>query len=360
MSGARVLQATFAAALLCATAPTRAADALEVFVDAVHAGTLAGGDTAALNLDAPECVLGSTKTKQLFCIGFSRSDGGAMTWEGVVIGPGGVEVRAVLDRQAGASADARGDAAGLATITKALAKASWAELPRSAEFSMKDGVRVGAAGALALPGGRTGAVTATGVRASDGAELAIPPVAGRGAMWVDVYGLPGTALLVAAVSDRQGALVDSRFIVSGAAAPPGPETGPEEEEPAAAVSCPPGVWCPAKYGALWPHLDRFCADRFDAGALAAVAAQAESGALGGDELAVLFNAYGALYAYEFKRRTEFNSFFYGAGAAETTAKERAWLPPACRAAFGRYTAKTVPASLRKARDGVKALWRKYR
>lgn len=77
-------------------------------------------------------------------------------------------------------------------------------------------------------------------------------------------------------------------------------------------------------------------------------------------LGVFFNAFGALYNYPFKQRVEYNGFFYGAGAPKSETGARAWLPSACRDAFGHYTAKTVPASLRKARDGLKALWSEYK
>ena len=361
-----LLASAATAALLLATASAAgAAGPEELFADAVMAGKLTDGDVAMLGLTGPQCLVVAPKPA-LLCIAYARAADRSERWDGVIVGPKGVELTArVLYRTATAAAeddDPSDDPKGRAALNKALKQIRWADrVGWSYDYSLRDGQLAGAPEQpVTLPDGRAATLTAAGLRAADGTTLAVAPVPGRPITRVTVYALPGSPLLVAAVdaaaADRGDVACESRFVVSGAA-PPRP---PSDTAAPLAAACPDAVWCPPHYATLLPLLDRFCQDDFGPDAVAETAALADRGALAAEDLAVLFNAYGGLYAYVFKQKTDYNTFFYGAGAPEALAAARPWLPRACRDAFGRFTTKTLPASLREARDAVKRLWAKHK
>jgi hypothetical protein len=361
-----LLAGVAAAALLLATVSTSAAAGPEeLFADAAAAGELAAGDVAALGLTGPQCLVAAPKPA-LLCIAYARAADRSERWDGVIVGPKGVELTARLLHRTAAAAeegdDPSDDPKGRAAFNKALKKIRWGERVAWAhDYRLHDGDLAGAAEQpLTLPDGRAATLTAAGLRAADGTTLAVAPAPGRPLTRVTVYALPGAPLLVAAVddaaADRGDVPCESRFVASGAASPGPPSNTPTP----AAATCPDAVWCPPGYATLLPLLDRFCRDDFGPDAVAETAALADRGALVAEDLAVLFNAYGALYAYAFKQKTDYNAFFYGAGAPDALAAARPWLPRACRDAIGHFTTESLPASLRRARDDVKRLWSKHK
>jgi|GEM_PF-3492103 len=357
------LQVVAVGGLLCSTlASAQAAGPRELFIDAAFGGAL-GEDDAFMLETLPDCFLGSRKTTSVFCVGRAVGADKSARWYGVVATPDRVVAQSDLAVLTAKAAAADGDFAdvpkGRAVVNRALGKVKWdAPLTWVHDYSVRDGALKGdAEQTVSLPDGRKATLTAAGLRVDDGTALLVPTVAGRPLMYVSVYAIPKTAVLVAAVEDATGAgedaVVDNRFVFSepGSA---GPSTGPPVD-----ASCPDSTWCPPRYGALKPLLDRFCSDDFGDDAVAETAALAKRGELTGEDLAVLFNTYGALYGYVFKRKTDYNRFFYG-GDAPKAGVARPWLPPPCREAIAKYTAKTAPASLREARDAVKKLWRKHK
>lgn len=113
-------------------------------------------------------------------------------------------------------------------------------------------------------------------------------------------------------------------------------------------ACTPAAQCPADYRALAPYLGSFCAGTTDDASFERLAADVKRGAISKRSLSLLFNAYGAIYGYEFKKEKWMNGFFYGASAA--------WLPATCRAKVkSAASAKVMSFRLTKLRDRVKKL-----
>ena len=366
-AAARLAAWALALGLATLTGGARAAGPHELVAEAAARGKLGPEDVGTLELGESTCLLGSKAQRLLFCLGYTRGEDGGERWDGLIVGARGVEFsRAVLAR--GADDDvATDDRGGRAALNKALAKVRWDEEVAWSHFYELRGGKVGPATDapnFTTPAGRDADITSAGVRVSDGTTLALGPVPDRVLTRVWIFALPGTSGFVAlandAKADRRDSPSETRVAVS--AAPAGPErspTGPASG-PAAPAACPHGGWCPPGYAALYPHLERFCAESWDGTDLAAVRDLAARGELSDEDLSVLFNTYGALYAYAFKQKRDYNAFFYGAGLDEASARDKAWLPPSCRTAIGRFTSDKMPPRLRQARDDVKALWQRHK
>ena len=72
-------------------------------------------------------------------------------------------------------------------------------------------------------------------------------------------------------------------------------------------------------------------------------------------MAVLYNAYGALYGFDFKKRQTLNDFYY------RTPGKQSWLPKGCRTLFKRYATKVeVPKAYGTMRRDVGRVYRRMR
>lgn len=124
---------------------------------------------------------------------------------------------------------------------------------------------------------------------------------------------------------------------------------PPESGKTLAKACTKESECPADYAALVPYLAAFCGGALDEGGLAELAADVAKGRIAKRTLGLVFNAYAAMYGYEFKKELWMNGFFYGAGGA--------WLPAACKAKLKSVaSAKVMPFKLTLVRDRVKKIW----
>ncbi len=122
-----------------------------------------------------------------------------------------------------------------------------------------------------------------------------------------------------------------------------PETGK-----VLASKCTAASQCPTDYAAVAPYLGSFCSGSTSDASFAALAADVKRGAISKRTLSLVFNAYGAIHGYQFKKETWMNAFFYGDGA---------WLPETCRGKMKSVaSAKVMPFYLTKLRDRVKKLW----
>jgi hypothetical protein len=125
---------------------------------------------------------------------------------------------------------------------------------------------------------------------------------------------------------------------------PAPEASSELSK-----ACTIAAQCPADYGKLAPYLASFCAGTTNDASVAALEREVANKVVSKRTLSLLFNAYGAMYGYEFKRESWMNGFFYGSGGA--------WLPKACRDKVKTVaTARQMPFYLTKLRDRVKKIW----
>lgn len=132
---------------------------------------------------------------------------------------------------------------------------------------------------------------------------------------------------------------------------------PEMNESVAAVedgaslakACTSAAQCPADYATLAPYLASFCAGMTTDASFAALEAELAHKKISKRSLALVFNAYGAIHGYVFKKEKWMNGFFYGDGGA--------WLPSACRKRMKTVaSAKVMPLRLTKLRDRFKKLW----
>ncbi len=314
--------------------PALAASAAEVAADAARLGKLDVVDVASLELQHPTCLLWSPKTRQAFCVAIERHRGPAsVRYVGVIVGATARSAtRHVLATFDEADDEMVGDAAGVAAINKALSGVSWSARPVvSDSYTVK-------APAPSRP------ARIELAKGSVRADVEVLAVAGE-----------PVVVAVADCSDStcsaRGTLT-SRFVMAS-------------QDPAV-VACPTGMWCPPNHAVLAPFLGQLCRGNPTDTDADAVAKCAQRGELVADDLAVLFNAYGALYGYTFKTRTEFNRYFYGprgtppASAEEGSTSVNSWLPPSCRNAIGLTKRSELTKAQRHFRDRVKATWRKHR
>jgi hypothetical protein len=126
-----------------------------------------------------------------------------------------------------------------------------------------------------------------------------------------------------------------------------------EDGPHLAKLCAADAGCPADYAEVAPYLGSFCAGTTTDASLEALAREVARGRIAKRTLSLVFNAYGAMHGYEFKRGKWMNGFFYGAGGA--------WLPAECRSRLKTVaSAKAMPFYLTKLRDRVKQIWNQAR
>lgn len=130
------------------------------------------------------------------------------------------------------------------------------------------------------------------------------------------------------------------------------DSGASSAEPdakALAAACTAEASCPKDYAALVPYLDGFCKAGLDDASLASLQKDVDKKRIDKRTLSLVFNAYGAMHGYQFKKETWMNGFFYGAGGA--------WLPTACKARMkSAASPKDMPLRLTKLRDRVKKIW----
>jgi len=128
------------------------------------------------------------------------------------------------------------------------------------------------------------------------------------------------------------------------APPPAPETAKQ-----LAAACTSASQCPSDYIKVAPYLASFCAGTTTDASLEGLAKEVTAKVISKRSLGLVFNAYGAIYGYEFKREKWMNDFFYGAGGA--------WLPASCRTKVKTVaSAKVMSMRLTKLRDRVKRIW----
>jgi len=112
--------------------------------------------------------------------------------------------------------------------------------------------------------------------------------------------------------------------------------------------CTAAAQCPPDYAAIAPYLGSLCSGATTDASFATLAATVKRGGISKRTLSLVFNAYGAIHGYEFKKELWMNGFFYGEGS---------WLPASCRAKMKTVaSAKVMPFYLTKLRDRVKTLW----
>ncbi|MFO0748554.1 MAG: hypothetical protein U1F43_23255 [Myxococcota bacterium] len=128
-----------------------------------------------------------------------------------------------------------------------------------------------------------------------------------------------------------------------------PTPAPVEDAASLAKQCTAAAQCPTDYVRVEPYLASFCAGATSDASLEVLAAEVARGAISKRTLGLVFNAYGAMHGYEFKKETWMNGFFYGAGAG--------WLPASCRAKMKTVaSAKVMPLRMTMLRDKVKKVW----
>ncbi len=117
--------------------------------------------------------------------------------------------------------------------------------------------------------------------------------------------------------------------------------------------CTAEAQCPADYAQIAPYLASFCAGTTSDASLVVLAGEVTRKVVSKRTLGIVFNAYGAMHGYEFKKEKWLNGLFYGSGAA--------WLPASCRAKMKTVaSAKAMPFHLTKLRDRVKKIWNEAR
>jgi len=117
---------------------------------------------------------------------------------------------------------------------------------------------------------------------------------------------------------------------------------------ALAAACTNEASCPSDYRAVASYLGGFCAGALDDSSLGDLGNDVKAGKISRKTLSLVFNAYGAMHGYQFKKETWMNGFFYGSGA---------WLPPSCKAKMKSVaSAKAMPFRMTKLRDSVKRMW----
>lgn len=118
---------------------------------------------------------------------------------------------------------------------------------------------------------------------------------------------------------------------------------------ALAARCTAEAQCPPDYAEVVPYLEAFCRGAITDASLDALGAAVTRGTIARRTLSLVFNAYGAMHGYQFKKETWMNGFFYGAGSP--------WLPGACRDRIKTVaSAKVMPLRFTKLRDRVKKIW----
>lgn len=127
------------------------------------------------------------------------------------------------------------------------------------------------------------------------------------------------------------------------------DEAPVDDASALAMKCTAQSQCPADYEHVLPYLTSFCTGVTSDESFAVLSRELGRGLISKRTLSLVFNAYGAMHGYEFKKEKWMNAFFYGAGGA--------WLPDVCRARIRAYgSAKQMPLRYTKLRDRFKKVW----
>lgn len=121
---------------------------------------------------------------------------------------------------------------------------------------------------------------------------------------------------------------------------------------ALAAACTKDANCPADYRHVAPFLGAFCAGALDEISLADLERDVSAKKISHKTMSLIFNAYGAMHGYQFKKELWMNGFFYGSDG-----KGGAWLPASCKNKMKSYaSARAMPFRLTKLRDTVKRMW----
>lgn len=124
---------------------------------------------------------------------------------------------------------------------------------------------------------------------------------------------------------------------------------PSVEGARLAQACTAGAKCPDDYARAAPYLASFCAGTTTDESLELLGREVRAKNISRRTLSLVFNVYGAMYGYQFKREKWMNDFFYGANAA--------WLPKSCRGKIKTVaSARKMPFHLTRLRDRVKRIW----
>lgn len=117
------------------------------------------------------------------------------------------------------------------------------------------------------------------------------------------------------------------------------------------AACPATASCPERYGRLEPYLALLCTGELGKAHIDILRGERDRGAITQGDLAVLFNAVGAMDGYTFKRLASLNAFFYGGPDGAP------WLPSACRMSMKKGKRSKPQKSVRASGDRVRALWK---
>ena len=117
-------------------------------------------------------------------------------------------------------------------------------------------------------------------------------------------------------------------------------------------ACTPKAQCPKDYKQALPFLDSFCAGVLTEKNISELTKMLTEKTISNRTLNMIFNAYGAMYGYQFKKKKWLNSFFYGSAK---------WLPDSCASRM-KYVqrAKDMPLSMTKLRDKIKKIWKRQK
>jgi len=133
------------------------------------------------------------------------------------------------------------------------------------------------------------------------------------------------------------------------------ETAPSASDDGRSLAklCTAEAQCPPDYAEIVPYLGSFCAGTTSDASYNVLSAEVARKTISKRTLSIVFNAYGAIHGYEFKKEKWLNGLFYGAGAA--------WLPASCRVKMKTVaSAKVMPFVLTKLRDRAKKIWNEAR
>lgn len=115
-------------------------------------------------------------------------------------------------------------------------------------------------------------------------------------------------------------------------------------------ACTSSAECPPDYREALPFLDALCGGLLTEDHLTALKSAVAQKSIKRSTVNMIYNVYGAMYGYQFKKKKHLNAFFYGAGA---------WLPQTCKTRIKSVKrARDMPLSMTKLRDQVKLIWKR--
>ena len=117
-------------------------------------------------------------------------------------------------------------------------------------------------------------------------------------------------------------------------------------------ACKKEANCPTDYRQILPYLDQFCGGVLTEEELNNLPLVVAKKGISKDSISLIVNSYGAMYGYQFKKKTWLNGFFYGSGE---------WLPKNCKTRIKSVVnAKYMPLAMTKLRDQLKRIWKRLK